>query len=71
MQIGAVITDLTGGGLVSKRTRGVNLRITKYLADGAEDPAPNPNLLDCPDCGNPVSRLAVACPSCGRPIAAR
>lgn len=29
---------------------------------------PNKRLVDCPDCGKQVSRLAVACPGCGRPI---
>ena len=27
-------------------------------------------LVDCPDCGHPVSRDAVACPSCARPLKA-
>lgn len=28
-----------------------------------------PNLVRCPDCNQPVSRLAVNCPHCGRPSA--
>ena len=27
------------------------------------------NLVNCPDCGRPVSRLAPTCPGCGRPSA--
>ena len=27
-----------------------------------------PKLIDCPDCGARISRLATACPKCGRPI---
>ncbi len=30
--------------------------------------APGPNLMPCPDCYQPVSRLAVSCPHCGRPL---
>ena len=26
-----------------------------------------PKLIDCPDCGTSISRLAAACPKCGRP----
>ena len=26
-----------------------------------------PKLIDCPDCGASISRLATACPKCGRP----
>lgn len=25
-------------------------------------------LIECPDCGNPVSDVAVACPKCGYPV---
>lgn len=28
----------------------------------------NPNLVECPDCNNEVSRKAVACPHCGSPL---
>jgi predicted amidophosphoribosyltransferase len=28
-----------------------------------------PNLVRCPDCNLPVSRLATSCPHCGRPSA--
>ena len=28
-------------------------------------------LIDCPDCGLPVSDLALACPKCGRPMQAK
>jgi TM2 domain-containing membrane protein YozV len=28
-------------------------------------------LVNCPDCGSPVSTAAVACPHCGRPLRAR
>lgn len=28
-----------------------------------------PNLVRCPDCNQPVSRLAANCPHCGRPLA--
>ena len=27
-----------------------------------------PNLVRCPDCNQPVSRLAANCPHCGRPL---
>jgi len=33
-----------------------------------ENPAQNPNLVPCPDCGRFVSRLAPNCPQCGRPL---
>lgn len=26
-------------------------------------------LIDCPDCGNPISTEAYTCPKCGRPTA--
>ena len=26
------------------------------------------NLVNCPDCGRPISRLAPICPGCGRPM---
>lgn len=29
-----------------------------------------PKLIDCPDCGTSISRLALACPKCGSPQAA-
>lgn len=32
------------------------------------DPALNPRLIPCPDCGRYVSRSAPACPQCGRPL---
>lgn len=32
------------------------------------DPATNPRLFPCPDCGRYVSRLASSCPQCGRPL---
>ena len=28
----------------------------------------HPSLIDCPDCGRPVSREAFACPGCGKPF---
>ena len=28
----------------------------------------HPSLMDCPDCGRPVSREAFACPGCGKPF---
>jgi hypothetical protein len=31
-------------------------------------PAPNPNLLPCPDCRRLLSRQAITCPQCGRPM---
>ena len=30
---------------------------------------PPSGLIDCPDCGNPVSRRAKSCPNCGCPVA--
>ena len=27
-----------------------------------------PNLVRCPDCSQPVSRIAANCPHCGRPL---
>ena len=30
--------------------------------------SPGPNLVPCPDCQQPVSRLAATCPHCGRPL---
>lgn len=35
------------------------------------NPAQNPNLVPCPDCGRFVSRLAPNCPQCGRPLTPR
>jgi len=34
-------------------------------------PATNPNLTDCPDCGNSISIRAAACPHCGAPLKAQ
>jgi len=33
-------------------------------------PAPNPNLIACPACGNTISLAAPACPRCGHPMRA-
>jgi len=35
---------------------------------GRSDPAANPNLFPCPDCGHFASRRAPSCPQCGRPL---
>ncbi len=35
----------------------------------AAQPLPQGNLINCPDCGRQISRLAPNCPGCGRPIA--
>lgn len=35
---------------------------------GRSDPAVNPNLFPCPDCGHFASRRAPSCPQCGRPL---
>ena len=34
----------------------------------AEQPRRQGSLVNCPDCGRPISRLAPICPGCGRPM---
>lgn len=42
----------------------------KFNFDGMQAPgtqAPNPNLIQCPACGNMMSKNADICPACGNP----
>ncbi len=42
----------------------------KFTVEAPPVPAtsPNPNLMECPDCGAMVSKKAPSCPKCGSPF---
>ncbi len=52
-------------GLVNFADAEVCKRCTAELKE-VQSAAKNPNLIQCPDCGRPVSKQAESCPHCGR-----
>ena len=57
------------GGVLSLMLAAVIVPVVLSLSSASKRaPAPNPNLLPCPDCGRLLSRQAITCPQCGRPM---